>query len=103
MNANNNAEVMVAAYDVSSSTSDQEPIDEQPVGQGRRASTQYLNASVLRPSWAPRFLASASKSIYGRGERKAVKASCLDRGDRDPFNGSSSRHKGVRRVLRILR
>ena len=27
VNANNNAEVMVAAYDVSSSTSDQEPID----------------------------------------------------------------------------
>ena len=50
VNAKSNADVMVAAYDVNSSTRDQDPIDEQPVGHGRRASTQYLNASVLRPT-----------------------------------------------------
>ena len=38
VNAKSSADVIVAAYDVNSKTRDQEPMDEQPVGHGRRAS-----------------------------------------------------------------
>ena len=39
------------------------------------------------------------ESIYGLGERaKQRTASWLDRGIRNPFRGSFSRHKGARRV-----